>query len=287
MYSVDKLYVKLIDKCLATVLVKNFHYMKTMPSGAKIYFGIYHEGMELPQGVIVLGKSSGTDAKVKLFDGMVGKDNIIEMQRLWISDKMGHNAESKTLSLLAKFFKEKYKQLKVIWTYAGGCKDDCGIVYQSSGFMFLGSEKCDDFYLTDKGEYKNLINVLRFGKAKHLGSLHARAEHLYGPGKMVSAHRHYYFYPIDKKVRRKMAHKAKPFPKHSANFRKDQQWVNGADEGRVVSGNTDDLGSNPNGSTNTRVEHENNAPTNHVGEGGAVPTSTLHNYYDVIYNKRQ
>jgi hypothetical protein len=276
MYNVNKLSVKIIKPELANNLVLNFHYMKTKPAGAKLHFGIFHEGIHLPQGVAIFGKSTGTESKTALFDGIVGPDEIIEMQRLWISDKMGHNAESKVLSLIMAFIKKHYPQIKVVWTYAGGCKNDCGIVYQSSGFMYLGSEKCNDFYLTKKGEYKNLINVLRFGKAKHLGSIEARAEFLYGPGEIVKANRHYYFYPISKLVRRKMQKKTKTFPKYSDNFRKDQKWVNGVGEGHSQGSNTLALSSNLGDSTNKRVEHDVNASGSQSEESCSNQTDTLH-----------
>lgn len=207
------------------------HYMKTFPAGATVYFGILHEGMPGLKGVAVFGQSSATKAKAKLFPEDVGPEHIIEMQRLWVSDDLGKNAESKVLALIMDVFKKAAPHLKVVWTYAGGCKDDCGIVYQSSGFMYIGSEPCTDFYLTAAGEYKNIINALRFGKGPP-GEKDRTviARHLYGPGHFIEASRHYYFYPLHKSVRRKMAAKQKPFPKHSARYRLNQEWV---DEGAV------------------------------------------------------
>lgn len=235
-FDVNKIWVRPIPRDLAKVLVARHHYMKTFPSGAKLFMGVMYRGNDQAQGVAVFGKSSGTDAKVKLFPN-VKPENIIEMQRLWISDDLGHNAESKTLSLIVDQFKIHAPQVKVIWTYAGGCKDDCGFIYQASGFMFLGSETCNDFYLTNKGEYKNTINIARFGKAKHLKTMEERACYLYGEGHMVEAHRHYYFYPIEKGIRRRMQGKVKPFPKQSARYRKGQQWVkNGVGEGHNQAG---------------------------------------------------
>lgn len=235
-YDVQKIKIINIDRQSAKDCVLNNHYMKTFPAGAKVYFGILHEGMEGLKGVAVFGSSSSTAKKAALFPENVTQENIIEMQRLWVSDDLGKNAESKILSLIVDKFKKTTKQIKVIWTYAGGCKNDCGIVYQSSGFMFLGSEDCHDFYLTDAGEYKNIISALRFGKApKHMKDRGEIAMHLYGPGKFIKAQRHYYFYPIDKSVRRKMESKTKPFPKYSENYRLNQQWVekpNGDSEGR-------------------------------------------------------
>ena len=231
-YDVNKLSVQPVTRATAKDIVKRKHYMKTFPAGSKLFIGIYHEGFKGVMGIAVFGSSTGTESKCKLFPN-VDKENIIEMQRLWVDDLMGHNAESKILSLMMALIKKHAPQIKVVWTYAGGCKNDCGIVYQSSGFMFLGSEKCNDFYLTKDGEYKNIINVLRFGKAlKELKTVQEKAEYVYGEGKMIEANRHYYFYPICKAVRRKMASKTKPFPKFSAVFRKDQKWINGEDEGR-------------------------------------------------------
>ena len=225
-YDVNKLKIVVIDRDSAKKCVLKNHYMKTFPAGAKIYIGVIHEGFDGLVGVAVFGSSTGTNAKIKLFPDNIESKNIIEMQRLWISDEMGHNAESKTLSLCMDMFKKSLPVIKVVWTYAGGCKDDCGIVYQSSGFQFLGSEPCDDFYLTENGEYKNIINALRFGKGpKGEKDRKKIAEHLWGKGEFIKAHRHFYFYAICKKTRRLMENKTKAFPKHSAKYRLNQSWV--------------------------------------------------------------
>lgn len=225
MYKVNDLYVIPIDRVTAKKIVMNFHYMKTFPAGSWLYFGIMHKGIKELMGVAVFGRSTGTDAKAKLFPN-VKPDEILEMQRLWISDAMKMNAESKSLSLIIETIKKNYPTLKLVWTYAGGCKDDCGIVYQSSGFMFLGSEPSNDFYLTKSGEYKNLIAAKRFGRAPKGLSDQKIGEFLFGEGNIVYANRHYYFYPFGKSLRRQMQSKTKPFPKQSKNFRKDQKWVN-------------------------------------------------------------
>jgi hypothetical protein len=258
------------------MVLKN-HYMKTFPSGAKVFFGVLHEGISGAVGVAVFGSSSGTLSKIKLFKGMVKENEIIEMQRLWISDLMGQNAESKVLALLMKAFKEKAPQLKVVWTYAGGCKNDCGIVYQSSGFCFVGSEPCDDFYLTEKGEYKNIINALRFGKGQKGENKDQIALRLYGPGAFIKSQRHYYFYPLEKKIRRKMQDQLKPFPKYSANYRKNQVWItNGAGQGDSIGSNVNALSSNLGGSTNCASRIESGTSSFQGEGGGESPTDALH-----------
>jgi hypothetical protein len=223
--DINLIEIRPIDMQGAKRLCKMYHYMKTAPSGALLAFGIFHPQLKGVKGILVFGRSTGTDAKAKLFP-KCEPENILEMQRMWISDDLGHNAESKTISLVMKMIKDHYEKIKIVWTYAGGCKNDCGIVYQSSGFMYLGCEPCEDFYLTDSGEYKNIINVLRFGKApKELKSKEEKAAFVYGPGKLLKTKRYYYFYPLDKAVRRKMEPKCLPFPKDSEIFRRDQSWV--------------------------------------------------------------
>lgn len=231
-YDVNKISIIAIDRSLAKKVCQERHYMKTFPAGANLFFGIKHEGISALLGVAVFGKSSTTDKKLNLFPGNLKSENIIEMQRLWLSDLLGKNAESKTLSLIISKIKINYHQIKILWTYAGGCKNDCGIVYQSSGFMYLKSEPCDDFYLTRGGEYKNIISALKFGKApKALKSKEDIAKYLYGPGEFIKSFRHYYFYPLDKGIRRKMQNKVLPFPKFSAIYRKDQKWISGDGQG--------------------------------------------------------
>lgn len=230
-FDPNGIYIKPVNLTEAKKLIKIYHYMKTAPAGALLAFGIYHEQFKGLQGIAIFGKSATTNTKCKLFPE-VNPNNILEMQRLWISDALGHNAESKTLRLMMNKIKQAYKQIKLVFTYAGGCKNDCGIVYQSSGFMYLGAEKCEDFYLTDKGEYKNIINVLRFSKAPaNLKTKEAKAYYVYGKGQLLKTRRYFYFYPIDKGLRRKMASKCLPFPKNSDVFRKDQKWYKGASEG--------------------------------------------------------
>jgi len=197
--DINKIKVIPISRDQAKAMVLKNHYMRTFPAGAFLYFGITHEDSKAALGVAVFGKSSSTDSKINLFKGNVKKSEIIEMQRLWLSDQLGKNAESKTLSIIIAAIKSHYKDIKVIWTYSGGCKKDCGIVYQASGFMFLGTEKCNDFYLTRAGEYKNIINALRFGKGpKGEKDINKIAAALYGEGSFIDSFRNYYFYPICK-----------------------------------------------------------------------------------------
>ena len=153
------------------------------------------------------------------------------MQRLWISDNYGNNTESYMLAKIMDKIKQDYK-IRIVITHSGGCKDDCGIVYQASGWLYFGCSKCDDFYLTDKGEYKNMVAAMRFGRitVKNKTKQNIGYE-LFGSGKVIESHRYFYAYPLDKSIRRRLNKTALDFPKTSKVFRKNQEWIIGDSSG--------------------------------------------------------
>ena len=200
------------------------HYMRTFPQGSKAYFAVM-DGRQAV-GVAVFGLSMGTKARVEKL-GVYGLQpgQFLEMQRLWISDKYGHNTESFTLSRIMKLLRDA--GVRFVVTHAGGCKNDCGFVYQASGWLYFGRQRCEDFYLTSDGEYRNIAARMRFRDPGMKGlSKSEVCSRLFGPGELVDSWRYLYVYPIDKAIRRRLTKLQQPFPKESARYRLKQEWVN-------------------------------------------------------------
>jgi hypothetical protein len=216
------------DAQTARKVIERFHYMKTYPSGAKVNVALTHKNKII--GIFVFGYSSQTDKKIeKLVENLTKKD-YLEMQRIWISDDFGHNTESFVFSRIVKML-EKDLGLKMLVTHAGGCKDDCGIVYQASNWLYFGKQASNDFYLTKAGEYKNIIAPMRFGRIDSKGKTPQEiGEELFGEGKIIYAHRYFYAYPIEKSLRKRLSKLGLEYPKESARFRKDQKWVDEASD---------------------------------------------------------
>jgi hypothetical protein len=211
-----------IDRKSAKLLCERHHYMKTYPNGAIWNFGIYYK--KKIAGVCVFGYSSATLQKVTKIIALPLLA-IIEMQRLWISDSCGHNSESYCLKKIIDYIKEQ-TTVKLIITHSGGCKNDCGIVYQSSSWLYFGKTPCKDFYLTAAGEYKNIVASMRFGRIKAEGRKpQAIGEALFGPGQIINSFRYTYVYPIDKGLRRLLSKKALAYEKTSEHFRRGQEWI--------------------------------------------------------------
>ena len=99
-------------------------------------------------------------------------------------------------------------------------------MYQSSAWLYFGRSKCDDFYLTADGKYKNIVAELRFGRVKGKGKTKQQVgEEAFGPGKIIDAWRYAYVYPIDRGLRRKLSKVAHEYPKQSAHYRFRQEFV--------------------------------------------------------------
>jgi len=223
MSEVRELRVKVVPKKLAKDYILKNHYMGTFPNSV-VSFGIFKN--RVLNGVISFGYSLSTLNKAASIIPDIKKDECLEMQRMFLSDNLGHNAESKSLNTCLKLIK-KNTGVRVVITHSGGCKNDCGIVYQASGWFYYGKKKCDDFYLTDKGQYKNIVAALRFGRVKDRTKKTPQeiGEGLFGGGKMIKSFRYLYGFPIDKGLRPTMESGALPYPKDSQHFRKNQVWV--------------------------------------------------------------
>lgn len=199
------------------------HYMRTWPQGVTHAFGMFYRNRCV--GVMVLGKSSTTEKKISKYCNKIDSKKYIELQRTWISDEMKNNSESWMMAKVMHVLKKLGVWLVI--THSGGCKDDVGFIFQASGWLYFGFDPCNDFYLTSKGEYKNIGSAMRYGRVPNeiarIGG-QASGEYLYGDGKLICARRHHYCYPIYKPLRRRLARLALPNPKNPAIFRRNQQW---------------------------------------------------------------
>ena len=88
----DNYYIKEIDyKTVMEVVIKNHYLHRKAPSSKA--FGLFEKNTDELVGVINYGVSCSTT----LLRGICGDDemnNVYELNRLWIDDKVGKNAES-------------------------------------------------------------------------------------------------------------------------------------------------------------------------------------------------
>ena len=197
--------------------------MKTYPNGVYLNLGVFYDGRCL--GVLSFGYAASTGKKIKKYCGVeLNKNQYLEMMRMWIDDSLGHNTESYVLSKAMATLKSM--GVLLVFTHAGGCKNDCGFVYQSSSWLYFGREPCNDFYHCKDGSYKNISSAMRFGRIDVKGKTAQQiGEELFGEGKILKSWRYNYAYPIAKSLRKKLNKIHQDYPKVSEDYRYKQEWV--------------------------------------------------------------
>lgn len=219
-FSPKRLEIKVIPSKVARKYIKRHHYMGTFPNAA-VSFGIF-DGRKL-SGVIAYGYSTATEQKIKKIVPNIKEGEYIEMQRMHLLDTLGMNAESYALGVTLRMLKDK--GVRAVVTHAGGCKLDCGIVYQASNWLYFGKEECRDFYKTKDGDYKNIVAPMRFGRVpKGIKGPENVGQYLFGDGELIESYRYLYVYPTSSGLRKWLEPKALPYPKDSKRFRKNQEW---------------------------------------------------------------
>ncbi len=189
------------------ILVKH-HYLHSLPGGTKLAFGTFLEGKLL--GAITFGV--GPYNAFALVEGAC-PDNCLTLTRLWLSEKLPSNSESRVISVCLKYLR-KYTSLKFITTYADPAQGHVGTIYQATGWIYTGlSEATPKFDIGD-------------GVARHSRSLaHAFGSHSL---KYLSEHglkvkvlpqipKHRYVYFLDKTFSNRLRAPVLPYPKKETN----------------------------------------------------------------------
>jgi len=127
----NSFYIKKIDYGLAMdIVIKNHYLHRKAPCSCA--FGLFSKTSEEIEGVITYGVSCSST----LLKGICGdseKNNVYELTRLWVSDKVPKNGESfligNTIKLLDK---------EIIVSFSEIQQGHVGIVYQATNFYYCG-----------------------------------------------------------------------------------------------------------------------------------------------------
>ncbi len=206
--ALQSIRVQPIPFVAARQTVVRHHYLHSLPGGTKLTFGTFLEGKLL--GAITFGV--GPYNAFALVDGSC-PDNCLTLTRLWLSEKLPPNSESRVISVCLRYLK-KYTSLKFIITYADPAQGHVGTIYQATGWLYTGLSEATPKY--DIGD----------GVARHSRSLsHAFGSHslkfLSERGLKIKVlpqiPKHRYIYFLDQNYQNRLKTPALPYPKKETN----------------------------------------------------------------------
>lgn len=123
--------IKPISYQLAMEIVVERHYLhRTAPVSHA--FGLFLPDVIEPFGVVTYGVSPSST----LLRGICGdeeKQNVYELNRLWVDDRLQKNSESFLVSRSMKFLDKE-----IIVSFADTAQNHVGVIYQACNFLYTG-----------------------------------------------------------------------------------------------------------------------------------------------------
>lgn len=204
--NLGTLVMKEVDVSIAKdMIIKNHYSKKWNSSFGKINIGIFKDERLL--GVAVFGNLMNPKSFKNISD--YGKDSVIELNRLWIDDELGHNAETILISSSFKIIKSDYPVIRFVQSFADG-RLGCGTIYKASNFKYFGYE--ETLFFEDKETGEVLHKVPLENTKRPLGMLSKNARYLYGKLTPFKVKTYKYIYPLYKKDVIKL--KEQPYPEY-------------------------------------------------------------------------
>jgi hypothetical protein len=185
------------------LIVRN-HYSHSIPGGTKMSFGAVLNGRLL--GVMTFGV--GPFYGYKLVDGAT-PDDVVTLTRLWLSDELPKNCESKMLGIALRSLKRD-TSLKFVIAYSDPIFGHFGTIYQATNWLYTGLSYATGLYDIGDGVLHHSRSL-----AHQLGSHSILYLTLQGINAKIvpQASKHRYIYFLDESYRHRLAVPVLPYPK--------------------------------------------------------------------------
>ena len=138
--------IRICEKSQADIIIINNHYSKKATKNSFLSLLVYYNNKI--SGALQMGYGIRPNK-----NGKYKKNEVVEFDRMWLSDEMPKYSETITLSLLHKFLKKRYKYLKAIISYSDNSEgiNNRGIIYRAANYKLIDELK-SDFYITEDGK---------------------------------------------------------------------------------------------------------------------------------------
>jgi len=206
------LQVRPIPLMAAKALLVREHYLHSMPGGTRLAFGVFM-GNRL-MGTITFGV--GPYLAHRLVEG-ASPDDCLTLTRLWLSDELPANSESRVLGIALRALK-KHSSVKFLVTYADPSQGHSGTIYQATGWTYTGLSEAMPLYDLGDGKARHSRSVSHaFGthSMRHFASCGVDVRQL------PQAAKHRYVYFLDRCWSSRLKTPPLPYPRKGANHESD------------------------------------------------------------------
>lgn len=206
--TLGRLLIKPVDKALAKEMIVRNHYSHKWNDGG---FGVFNFGIfraDEPDrclGVAVYGYMK--NPKARIFTHPNPNAWMCELNRMWIDDELGHNAESILIAASIKLLRRMDSNLVAVQSFADG-RLGCGTIYKAANFQYYGFHITRFLRNTRSGE---MVHEQIFTNSHSpSGFLRANVGMLLGDYEVFEVKTYRYIYPLDKRF--KFIRPQQPYP---------------------------------------------------------------------------
>lgn len=173
------------------MIVKNHYSHKWNAQFGRINIGVFKEERLL--GVAVFGFMMNANSYKSIAN--IEKNEIVELNRLWIDDELGHNAETIMLGACWKILRADYPHIKLVQSFADG-RLGCGTIYKAANFKYYGYSESLFFHNIADNTVLHKVPLENTAKAKAF--LRENKRYLDGNLKPFRVKTYRYIYPLQK-----------------------------------------------------------------------------------------
>lgn len=220
-----ELLVKPICKETAQRLIVSGHYSHSWrPNFGRFCFGLFRNGAEEEQdclGAAVYGCMKTPRARI--FECGVPGGWMCELNRFWVSDELGKNAESVFLGASLRLLRRADPTIVAVQSFADG-RCGCGTIYKAVNFTYYGFHYTVFFRHVRSGEVfheQTLTNA-----ACPASMLRANAALLAGDLRAFEVKTYRYILPLHKSFRYTGAGVAQAYPPYERGMREVAYVIN-------------------------------------------------------------
>ena len=137
---IQSLQVHPVPFITAKNLVIRHHYLHSFPGGTKLRFGVFLNAILL--GVLTFGVGPFLGYKIVK---EASPDDVVTLTRLWLSDELPRNSESRVLGIVLRSLKRD-TNLKFVLAYSDPAAGHVGTIYQASNWTYTGLSSATPLY---------------------------------------------------------------------------------------------------------------------------------------------
>ena len=194
--TLGTLVIKRVSKELAKEMIIANHYSHKWNGGFGVYsYGIYRaEDLNRCLGVAAYGYMKNPRAKI--FEHPNPKAWMIELNRMWISDELGHNAETVLIGASLKLLRRADPNIVAVQSFADG-RLGCGTIYKASNFDYFGYHRT--IFLRNKRSGEVVHQQILTDTTAKTGYLRANMAYLLGDFDIFRVKTYRYIYVFDRR----------------------------------------------------------------------------------------